>query len=124
MRGFLSPLGQAVLLGGTGFVAGYVFPVLRMPYANQGPLMGFLLTGPAGFCAGLILGLLGKGFRWGPAAAAWLLVACCLLLGVATYVACEPNDDPFFPIGDHGTWSPRDRQSPFERLFGFARELG
>jgi hypothetical protein len=66
-----------------------------MPYANLGPLLGLfftVFTGPLGFVLGLVLGLLGKGLRWRPAVAAWVLVACCLLLGAATYVACEPED--------------------------------
>jgi hypothetical protein len=95
LRGLLSPLGplgQAVLLGGTGFVAGYIFPLWRMPYANQGPLMGFFITGPLGFFVGLVLGFLGKGLRWRLGTAVLVLVACCSLFSVAIYLACEPED--------------------------------
>ena len=60
LRGLFSPLGQAFLLGGCGFLAGYLFPLWRMPYSNQGPLIGIFLSGPLGVIAGLALALLGR----------------------------------------------------------------
>lgn len=46
------------LLGGIGFVAGYVGPIIFMPESNQGPLLGIFITGPGGFVLGLLLGAL------------------------------------------------------------------
>lgn len=46
----------AVILGGIGFTAGFFGPMIFMPTANQGPLMGIFLTGPLGFVAGGIAG--------------------------------------------------------------------
>ena len=47
----------ALLLGGIGFIAGFVGPMIFMPGANQGPMLGIFITGPAGFALGLIYGI-------------------------------------------------------------------
>ncbi len=46
----------AVLLGAIGFVAGFFGPMLFAPQANQGPLLGLLITGPGGVVLGGVLG--------------------------------------------------------------------
>jgi hypothetical protein len=46
----------ALLVGGIGFVAGFVGPILLMPEANQGPLLGIFITGPLGAIVGAIAG--------------------------------------------------------------------
>lgn len=51
--GFKWPL----LLGAAGFAAGFFGPMLFAPEANQGPLVGILMSGPAGVLLGF--GLLG-----------------------------------------------------------------
>lgn len=48
----------AVLLGVAGFCAGFFGPMLLNPEANQGPLVGILITGPGGAILGAILGAL------------------------------------------------------------------
>lgn len=48
----------AVILGGIGFTAGFFGPLIFMPNANQGPLLGIFITGPFGFIGGGILGFL------------------------------------------------------------------
>jgi MFS family permease len=45
-----------VLVGAAGFLAGFLGPIALTPEANQGPLLGILITGPLGFVAGAILG--------------------------------------------------------------------
>lgn len=50
----------AVVLGSIGFAAGFFGPLLFAPEANQGPLLGIFITGPAG----ALLGALG-GFVYG-----------------------------------------------------------
>lgn len=45
-------------LGLSGFLAGFLGPMLLDPQANQGPLVGILITGPGGALAGLVLGVL------------------------------------------------------------------
>lgn len=53
-----SMLKGAGLLGGIGFLGGYVGPMVFAPDANQGPLLGIFITGPAGFLLGAIAGAL------------------------------------------------------------------
>jgi hypothetical protein len=53
------PLGALVgafLVGGIGFVGGFLGPILLTPEANQGPLLGIFITGPLGFILGGVLG--------------------------------------------------------------------
>lgn len=50
-------LGPAVVLGGIGFAAGFFGPMILRPEANQGPLLGIFITGPAGFVLGLLYGV-------------------------------------------------------------------
>jgi hypothetical protein len=90
-KGLLSPLAQAAVIGAVLFIAGYLFPVWRMPYANQGPLVGFFL-GPLGALLGLALGLLGQRLHWRPPAAALVLIGSSAALVVAVWVMCEPED--------------------------------
>jgi hypothetical protein len=49
--------GTAVVVGGISFLAGFVGPMLLRPDSPQGPLLGFLCTGPLGTVAGALLGL-------------------------------------------------------------------
>jgi hypothetical protein len=59
--GLLYPtLGGAFVVGGVAFAAGFFGPMIFTPEANQGPLLGLLITGPLGF----VLGGVG-GFFWG-----------------------------------------------------------
>jgi len=58
--GFKWPL----IVGGFGFLAGYIGPIILAPDANQGPLLGIFITGPLGFFAGLILWFLSAMMKW------------------------------------------------------------
>jgi len=53
-------LSAAFIIGGFGFVAGFIGPIVFSPGSNQGPLLGIFITGPLGFLVGLIAGLV----RW------------------------------------------------------------
>jgi len=46
--------------GGVGFAGGFFGPIIFMPGANQGPLLGIFITGPLGF----ILGAIGGSVYW------------------------------------------------------------
>jgi hypothetical protein len=46
--------------GGVGFAGGFFGPIIFMPGANQGPLLGIFITGPLGF----ILGAVGGAIYW------------------------------------------------------------
>ena len=43
-------------IGGAGLALGLIGPLALTPKANLGPLLGILLTGPAGFVLGAIAG--------------------------------------------------------------------
>lgn len=59
--GFLSSVGTGAIVTGTiAFVAGFFGPILLMPGANQGPLLGIFITGPLGF----LLGGIGGAVSW------------------------------------------------------------
>ena len=47
----------ALVIGAIGFVGGFFGPMLFAPGANQGPLLGILITGPLGVLIGAIGGL-------------------------------------------------------------------
>lgn len=47
----------AWVTGLLGFVVGFVGPILFMPEANQGPLLGIFITGPGGLALGAAAGL-------------------------------------------------------------------
>ncbi len=54
LRGAMRP---AAIVGGVGFVLGFVGPMLVTPEANQGPMLGIFITGPLGFLIGLAWGM-------------------------------------------------------------------
>jgi Domain of unknown function (DUF4383) len=59
LRSMLSSAGRwALVLGVVGFVCGFVGPMVFSPDANQGPMLGIFITGPAGALLGAMLGLL------------------------------------------------------------------
>ena len=50
----------AIIVGGIGFVIGFIGPIIFYPDANQGPLLGIFITGPLSF----LVGLIGGGIYW------------------------------------------------------------
>ncbi len=48
-------------LGLLGFAGGFFGPMVFMPDANQGPMLGIFITGPLGFVVGLVAGAV-RGF--------------------------------------------------------------
>ncbi|RAI90028.1 hypothetical protein [Algoriphagus yeomjeoni] len=49
-------LAGALGVGVAGFILGFFGPLILTPEANQGPLLGILITGPAGIAIGAIGG--------------------------------------------------------------------
>ncbi len=47
----------AIVVGAVAFAAGFFGPIVFAPDANQGPLLGIFITGPAGFVAGALYGI-------------------------------------------------------------------
>jgi len=54
---------SGLILGTVGFLGGFIGPIIFTPGANQGPLLGILITGPLGFSFGIIGGALFKTVR-------------------------------------------------------------
>jgi len=72
-----------LILGAAGFAAGFFGPMLFVPDANQGPLVGILISGPAGFLLGLLM--------WAacalikpPASFQWRMLYTIAMIGVVT----------------------------------------
>lgn len=60
----------SLMVGGISFAIGFFGPMILAPGANQGPLLGILITGPLGVVLGFVVGV-GRealGFRDGPVA--------------------------------------------------------
>jgi hypothetical protein len=55
-----STMMSALVTGAVGFTAGFFGPMLFVPSANQGPLLGIFITGPLG----LMLGGAGGAIHW------------------------------------------------------------
>jgi hypothetical protein len=80
-----------LILGLAGFAAGFLGPMIFVPEANQGPMVGIFISGPAGVALGAIL--------WGlcslikPAARTqWRLLYTITVIGVlATLLAVQPQ---------------------------------
>jgi hypothetical protein len=78
-------------LGALGFAAGFFGPLVFSPDANQGPLLGILITGPGGALLGLVLGLAVRLLRL-PAVIEWqLLIGAAAFLLFATLYASLPE---------------------------------
>ena len=80
-----------LLLGGAGFLAGFIGPIILNPDANQGPLVGIFLSGPGGAVLGLILFAICTALRVSPPRQ-WQLLGLFAVLGVGvTLAACLPG---------------------------------
>ena len=58
-----NPIGFALFVALIAFCAGFFGPIIFFPEANQGPLIGFLYTGPAGVIVGVVWGLIREARR-------------------------------------------------------------
>ena len=87
----LSIMAWVVALGGTGFAAGFFGPIALNPDANQGPLVGLLITGPLGALAGLVLGAICRFLSLARPVQLRALALCCSLLGLGTLYYCLPE---------------------------------
>lgn len=77
-------------LGSAGFAAGFYGPLILQPDANQGPLLGIVITGPLGAVAGAALGAILSAVRrwWSPRMGIWIAVSCILYVaGILAYTA-------------------------------------
>jgi uncharacterized membrane protein YeiH len=56
----------AFITGVIGFALGFFGPIIFMPGANQGPMLGIFITGPLGFVSGALGGFVRAIFRGQP----------------------------------------------------------
>jgi hypothetical protein len=85
--GFRWPL----LLGAAGLASGFLGPLIFVPEANQGPLVGILISGPAGVVLGLVL-LLVCTLIDVPAHAQWsILIGAAIVGTLAVVLLVQPN---------------------------------
>jgi hypothetical protein len=76
-----------LILGVAGFAAGFLGPIIFVPEANQGPLVGIFISGPAGVALGA--------FLWGLCAlikpavrTQWRLLYIIATIGIVTTLLC------------------------------------
>lgn len=81
----------ALALGVTGFACGFFGPIVLVPEANQGPLLGIFVTGPAGALAGLVLGALVSVLPMTNSARQAALIASCVVVALITLWYCLPE---------------------------------
>ncbi|HEU4590814.1 MAG TPA: hypothetical protein VFS13_07890 [Steroidobacteraceae bacterium] len=76
-----------LILGAAGFAAGFIGPMIFVPEANQGPMVGIFISGPAGVALGAILWGLCSLLKPGPRAQ-WRMLCTLAALGVVTTLLC------------------------------------
>jgi hypothetical protein len=86
-----SALMWVLILGAAGFAAGFFGPLIFVPDANQGPLVGILISGPSGALLGGLLCGLCKLLRVFPSRQWQGIWICSLILVVATLFLIMPK---------------------------------
>ena len=86
-----SPGFWALAMGTVGGAAGFLGPIFLDPDANQGPLLGILITGPGGAIAGAVLGFLFRVLPFSDQMRTQTLTLCCTALGVGTLWVALPE---------------------------------
>jgi len=79
-----SPGFWSLALGVVGGAAGFFGPIFLRPDANQGPLLGLLITGPGGAVAGTVLGYVFRVLPFSDSVRGQALLLSCTLLGTGT----------------------------------------
>ncbi|MGH9572045.1 MAG: hypothetical protein ACRD40_00730 [Candidatus Acidiferrales bacterium] len=80
-----------LILGAVGFVCGFFGPIVLNPDANQGPLVGLFLSGPAGAFLGLILAAICAASNVRAALRWQILGTVTAVLAVTTLAFCTPG---------------------------------
>jgi len=81
----------AAVLGAVGFFCGFVGPLVLAPDANQGPLFGIFISGPAGAVLGALLGMVVGTLGATQAVATPVLVAGAAVVAATTLYFCVPD---------------------------------
>jgi hypothetical protein len=80
-----------IVLGIAGFLPGFIGPMLLAPDANQGPLLGILITGPTGALLGSVLGVAAALAKLSPRSEARALAALAAIVAGVTLYFCVPS---------------------------------
>lgn len=84
-------LWHGVMLGVVGLVCGYWGPLHYYPSANQGPLMGIFVTGPAATVVGILFGWAAVRIKLTPAVRESVFLLIAVGVGVATLSLSQPG---------------------------------
>jgi hypothetical protein len=87
----LSAMRWALILGVVGFAAGFFGPMIFSPEANQGPLVGLFIAGPAGVVLGLALYGICRLLEVGAQGQRRVLLGTAALGAVAVVLAVQPE---------------------------------
>jgi hypothetical protein len=83
-----------LIIGGFGFLAGFLGPMILAPGANQGPLVGILITGPLGFILGITGWILSYLLNWPYDFQVRVAKSCCALIALGIlFAALKPKPD-------------------------------
>jgi hypothetical protein len=88
---FPGVLRWVLIVGAVGFAAGFLGPITFNPEANQGPLLGIFITGPAGASLGLVLHAICRVLRVSEKRQWQMLWTASAVLAVATLYFCFPR---------------------------------
>jgi len=83
----------ALVLGGVGFVCGFFGPIALSPEANQGPLLGIFIAGPAGTLLGALLGAVTGALQAPPSTFRIVLGVACALMASTTLYWSTPQPE-------------------------------
>jgi hypothetical protein len=89
---YRQPFLFAALLGGIGFVCGFLGPIALNPNANQGPLLGIFITGPLFAIGGLLLGFVLAAVKPQPIVVRGALFISAIFVTLCTLYLCLPED--------------------------------
>ena len=81
----------ALVLGGVGFLFGFLGPIALSPDANQGPLLGIFITGPGGAVLGLLVGVVTGALGVSPSTFKTVLASVGTALALTTLFFSTPE---------------------------------
>jgi hypothetical protein len=83
----------ATTLGVSGFLCGFIGPMVLNPWANQGPMAGIFITGPGGALLGALLGALVAASGVQPASARRLRIGTATFGALAVLYTALPTPE-------------------------------
>jgi hypothetical protein len=113
----------AKVLSIVGFLCGFIGPLVLMPDANQGPMLGIFITGPGGAIIGVVLGLAVDLLGITPANASRVLYLSASVVAVFTLYFCIPEPHHYTDVidGEIHQCTPAVRQR--DKALGHLNEI-